>query len=367
MEGLVKGLLVGGGFTLSLILGFWPGGLSAPKPGWWRGLTIVALLVLIVLAFILPSGGTFADAMASGMGQGSTRLLPVLVHVVSVEPDGLLQVRDDNDQTQRVRLDMASMAGEHVTPGDRLIFAMNFDHSAKVFVAHRVIARDPVLSLPLTPGLEERARNIYFHVPAAWLSQMAWFISFAFALLYLKRRRMEDDIKASSAAALGGVFCILATVTGSIWARFNWGTFWTWDDARLTSIFIVLLIYGAYFALRASIENEDLRARLSSVYLVLLALPVVYFMFVMPRTTQGLHPGSAGDPNIGPVLSPQKDALNVIHQVLFGLSGFGFTLLFFWMLNVSIRSRLLALRRRQSVIAGEGREPAIAPQVVRLS
>lgn len=364
----MKGLLIGGGFILSLILGFWPGGISKPKPAWWRGLAVVGLFVLVVLAFLLPAGGTFSDAMASGMGQGSTRLLPVLGTIASVDPDGLYQMRDDNGQIQKVRLEMTSMSGEHVAVGERLIFAMSFDHAAKVFVAHRVVARDPVLALPLTPGLEERARNIYFHVPSAWLSQLAWFIAFGFAIVYLRTRRPEDDIRASSAAALGAVFCILATVTGSIWARFNWGTFWTWDDARLRSIFIVLLIYGAYFALRASIENEDLRARLSAVYLVLLALPVAYFMFVMPRMEQGLHPGSAGDANIGPVISPQKDALNIVHQVLFGLSIFSFTLLFFWMLNVAIRTRLFELRRRRSAIAREeSGAQAIAPQVVRLS
>ncbi len=363
----MKGLLIGGGFTLSLILGFWPGGLIKPKPTWWRIMTAASLLVLVVLAFVLPAGGTFSDAMASGMGQGSTHPLPVLGTVSDVSTDNTFLLKDDLGQVQKVRRDMATMADEPIAVGHRLIFSMTFDHSAKMFVAHRVVARDPSIALPLTPGLEERARNIYFHVPAAWLAQLAWFVAFGYAIVYLRRRRLSDDVIASSAAALGGVFCVLATVTGSIWARFNWGTFWTWDDPRLRSIFIVLLIYGAYFALRASIEEEGLRARLSAVYLVVLALPVLYFMFVMPRMEQGLHPGSSGDPNIGPVLSPQRDALNRIHQVLFGLSAFGFTLLYFWMLNVATRVRLFELRRRQRQTAAEEGSPAIAPQVVRLS
>jgi len=121
---------------------------------------------------------------------------------------------------------------------------------------------------PIIPGLEEKARNIFFHVPMAWVSVIAFITSLVFAIQFLRKKNSLDDIKSSSAAEIGLVFCFLATVTGAIWAKFNWGMFWNWDP-RQTSIFILLLIYGAYFALRSAIDIEEKRATLSAVYAII--------------------------------------------------------------------------------------------------
>lgn len=361
----MKALIVGGGVVLGLILGFWPGGISQAKPAWWRWLAIASMTALVVFALATPTGGSFDAAAKVGMNRGDTALVPIRGTIVSEPADGQLLLRDALGSEQPVRVADASIEIAELRPGRDVILLMNFDHVAKRFVAHRIESLDPWMSLPLQPELEERARNLYFHVPVAWISQMAWFVAFGFAIAYLRRRRPEDDIRASSAAALGALFCILATVTGAVWARFNWGVFWNWDPRQI-SIFIVLVIYGAYFALRSAIENPEQRARFSSVYLVLLALPVVYFMFVMPRMEGGLHPGSAGSGNIGPVLSPQEDALNPLKQVFFGLSMFSFTMLFFWMLNVGARTRLLEYRRSLERRPSDAEAGAIAPEVVRL-
>ena len=123
-----------------------------------------------------------------------------------------------------------------------------------------------------------------------------------YGIRYLRKRDITDDIRSSSAAGLGLLFCILATVTGAVWAKFNWGSFWNWDP-RETSIFVLLLIYGAYFSLRSAIEVEEKRATLSSVYSIIAAVTVPFFVFIMPRIMTGLHPGAAGDPDgAGPVI-----------------------------------------------------------------
>ena len=113
--------------------------------------------------------------------------------------------------------------------------------------------------------------------------------------------KFDDDVKSYAAAQLGMIFCILATVTGAVWAKFAWGSFWSWDP-RQTSIFALLLIYGAWFALRSSIESEEKRATLSSVYSMIAFVTVPFFIFIMPRIMTGLHPGSADDTNAGPVV-----------------------------------------------------------------
>jgi heme exporter protein C len=197
--------------------------------------------------------------------------------------------------------------------------------------------------LPIIPGLEEKARIIFFHVPTAWLSVIAFLTSMAYGILYLRRKQPLDDIKSSSAAGLGLLFCILATITGAVWAKFNWGSFWNWDP-RETSIFVLLLIYGAYFSLRSAIEVEEKRATLSAVYSILAAVTVPFFVFIMPRIMTGLHPGAKGDPDgSGPVV---QFKMAPTMRVIFFASLIGFTLLFFWMFSLRVRAaRLESLKR----------------------
>ncbi len=128
---------------------------------------------------------------------------------------------------------------------------------------------------PLIPGLDEKAKIIFFHVPTAWLSVISFLTAMIFGIRYLMKNNLDDDAKSNAALQLGMVFCILATVTGSIWAKFTWGAFWHWDP-RETSIFILLLIYGSLFALRSAIENDDKRAKLSAVYSIIAFLTVPF-------------------------------------------------------------------------------------------
>ena len=116
------------------------------------------------------------------------------------------------------------------------------------------------------------------------------------------KKDFNYELKSIASAELGFLFCILATVTGAIWAKFNWGSFWNWDP-RQTSIFILLMIYSAYFVLRSSISEKVKRARISSVYSILAGVTVPFFIFILPRITSGLHPGSKGDTEgAGPIV-----------------------------------------------------------------
>jgi heme exporter protein C len=189
--------------------------------------------------------------------------------------------------------------------------------------------------LPVIPGLEEKARIIFFHVPTAWLSVVAFLTSMTYAIQYLRKRDLAYDIRSSAAAGLGFMFCILATITGAVWAKFNWGSYWNWDP-RETSIFVLLLIYGAYFSLRSAVETEEKRATLSSAYSIIAAVTVPFFIFIMPRIMTGLHPGAKGDPEgAGPVVE-FKMAPNM--RVIFFTSLIAFTLLFYWMFTLRVRT-----------------------------
>ena len=115
-----------------------------------------------------------------------------------------------------------------------------------------------LLRAPLVPVLEETTRVLYFHIPAAWVTVLALGWSMIHSALYLWKRDLRHDDHASAAAELGFLFCVVATISGSIWAKAMWGSYWNWDP-RETSIFFVLLLYGAYLALRGSIEGDERR------------------------------------------------------------------------------------------------------------
>ncbi|PIU44472.1 MAG: ABC transporter permease [Ignavibacteriales bacterium CG07_land_8_20_14_0_80_59_12] len=193
---------------------------------------------------------------------------------------------------------------------------------------------------PVIPGLEERARIIFFHVPVAWTTVVAFLVALWNGVKYLRTMDLEADAASSNSAGLGLLFAVLATVTGSIWARFSWGSFWNWDP-RETSIFVLLLIYGAYFALRSAIESEERRARLSAVYAIIAGVTAPFFVFIMPRIMTGLHPGSRGDvQGSGPVVQFHM-APNML--LVFFAALIGFTVLFAWMMEIRLRTSRLEL------------------------
>src|SRR4030065_1041069 len=187
---------------------------------------------------------------------------------------------------------------------------------------------------PFILGLEQNAKIFFLHVPSSWLTVIAFLMSTIFSIQYLRKKNLDDDAKSYAAAQLGIIFCILATVTGSVCSKFAWDSFWSWDP-RQTSIFALLLIYGAWFALRSAIESEDKRTTLSAVYSIIAFLTVPFFIFIMPRIMTGLHPGSADDTNAGPIVDFK---MNANMQLVFFLSLIGFTILFFWMWNLGYKS-----------------------------
>jgi heme exporter protein C len=192
-----------------------------------------------------------------------------------------------------------------------------------------------LLEFPIIPGLEDKARNIFFHVPVAWTSVLGFLVALYYGFKYLRTKNLDYDIQSVSSAGLGMMFCLLATVTGSIWAKFNWGSFWNWDP-RETSIFILLLIYGAYFALRSALASDEVRARLSAVYAILAGLTAPFFIFIMPRIVGGLHPGAKGDTSGSTPVAQLHMPPNM--RFVFFASLIGFSLLFIWLLNLRIRA-----------------------------
>jgi heme exporter protein C len=165
------------------------------------------------------------------------------------------------------------------------------------------------------------------------------FAAYAFAMYlaikYLKTKNLEDDFKSSSAALLGTLFCVLATGSGSVFAKFAWGSFWNWDP-RETSIAVVLLIYLAYFSLRSAISDPVKKANLSAVYAILGFIAASFAIFIWPRITPGLHPGSPGGASTDKFIVMSGTTLIVVLPSLAA-----FLILYGWMYHLTVRIKRL--------------------------
>ncbi len=192
------------------------------------------------------------------------------------------------------------------------------------------------LYVPPALGLGELSRIIFFHVPLAWVGVLAYLVAMINGVLYLRQGKIRFDRQALYNAEIGFVFTLMATVTGAVFARYTWGMYWNWDP-RQTSVFILLLIYGAYFLLRSAVEDEERRARLSSVYSILAFISVPFLVFIIPRIYTTLHP----DPIIN--VEGQLNMDSRMFQV-FLASLAGFTGIYIW-IN-SLHSRLEKVRER---------------------
>lgn len=169
---------------------------------------------------------------------------------------------------------------------------------------------------------------------------VAFGVGMYYALRYLSTRDMQYDLKESLAARLGIIFCVLTTISGAIFAKNTWGSYWNWDP-RETSIFMLLMVYAAYFALRSAVGDPDQKANLSAVYSILGFVATIFLVFIMPRIIPGLHPGAPKPTGVseGSVISlSTKTALVLFPSVLAHIG------LFLWIYKLSID---IALRGRE--------------------
>ncbi len=180
------------------------------------------------------------------------------------------------------------------------------------------------LVIPPYQGLGDAGRIIIMHVPTAWICTVGFAVSALFSALYLWKRTPAYDAQAVAAAEAGFVFCLLATITGAIFAQVVWGVFWNWDP-RETSILVLLLIYLAYFALRSAIDDTERRRRLSASYNLFAAVVMPFLLFVAPRVSDStLHPNCAfiqGSKCDGIALQRGGDTVGQLGDVVLELQG----------------------------------------------
>ena len=212
---------------------------------------------------------------------------------------------------------------------------------------------------PLNNGFQvpEAARIIFWHVPMAMLGLLWFFVAGYHAVRFLFGRGSGDlrrDSRVSFACEVGLACTLLATFSGMIFAQVQWRTPWNWDPKQV-SILVLIMIYVAYFGLRMSVDEPQLRARLTSAYAILGAVAAPLLMYVVPHLpqVQTLHPTQ--------VLTGGLDSK-------WRLIWMGFTVVFLgvtaWLFE--LRVRLAALEARRSE-AGDPEDQVVVEAVRRPS
>ena len=182
--------------------------------------------------------------------------------------------------------------------------------------------------------VNETIRALYFHVPMWFGMVMLFLISTGYSIAYLRKPDEHTDIKATEFAMTGMVFGILGIITGMIWANYTWGSPWH-GDPKQNGAAVALLVYLAYFVLRSSLTQQEQRARLGAVYNIFAFAAMIPLIFIIPRMTDSMHPGSGGNPGFN-----MYDLDNRMRLVFYPAVT-GWILLGVWIASLRIRYRIL--------------------------
>jgi len=193
--------------------------------------------------------------------------------------------------------------------------------------------------------LGDASRVVYFHVPMAWGAVLAFIVSGVLSILYLIKRNPLDEKKAYNSAHIGMIYTILAVISGSLWAKISWGSYWNWDP-RETSITVLLLIYVAYFALRSAIEDQEKRGVIASSYLIFAMAVMPFLVFVIPRVNKSLHPDTIINTN-------KKMQMDMDMRIVLFTSVIAFTLLYIYIFKLKNKLSIIETKIDEKIEEGD--------------
>ena len=186
---------------------------------------------------------------------------------------------------------------------------------------------------------------LYIHVPSALMAINAWLMMLVASLIWLVRRHHVSALAAKAAAPIGVTMTLIALLTGAIWGKPMWGTYWAWDP-RLTSFLILFTFYLGYMALWEAIEDIEKAADLTSILCLVGSVFALLSRYAVNFWAQGLHQGASLS------LDKEKNVADVFYQPLL-LAIAGFVLLFVTLVLVRTRTevrlrRIAAVEARQT-------------------
>lgn len=195
-----------------------------------------------------------------------------------------------------------------------------------------------LFSVPALPILHETIRVLYFHLPMWFVMIILYLISVIFSIRYLIKGNPKDDLIAVESVNVGVIFCFFGLASGMIWANFTWGAPWP-NDPKLNGSAIATLMYLAYLVLRNALEEDQKRAQVSAIYNVFAFPVMIVLMYILPKSTDSLHPGSGGNSGFG-----DFDMDGTMKMVLYP-GALGWILLGIWLTNMRYRMRKISFNR----------------------
>ena len=378
------------------------------RQSWWKLLAVALLVYALVAGLLVPLKPNVVSVVPRAAAAGSTQTFTLLGYNTRFTQDGThprlwlttgeegqlqtLEATDvevTDDRALRATFDLpaalpdgssggrdlnlivsGATTGTFVAPG-MVRFSGEGAGTATGTDAWRVngigkgdLVANTAFTFPYRGLLAETIRNTYFHV-SLWFAMMFLYIAgVVYAIRYLRlqskfssgRLTLETDLttvtrleradyRAVTFTAVGTLFGVLGLLTGAVWAKYTWGSFWSWDIKQFTTL-IALLIYGGYFVLRAAFGDPEQRARLSGAYNVFAFACLIPLIYILPRlSATSLHPGAEGNPAMG------GEDLDNTMRMIFYPTIIGWTLFGGWMAGLAYRSRVAGeklLRAREA-------------------
>lgn len=193
------------------------------------------------------------------------------------------------------------------------------------------------IRIPYRIVIYETIRNLFYHVPMWFGMTFLVFLSFINSINYLRKEDLALDIFAAENANIGILFGLLGFASGTLWGHYAWGNVGDWmlQDTKILGALVGLIMYLAYFVLRGSLRDEFQRARISAVYNIFAFVLYILFIFILPRMTETLHPGSGGNPAFN--IYDVDDTMRWI----FYPAVLGWILMGLWLASIRVRMRFL--------------------------
>ncbi|MCB9349118.1 MAG: cytochrome c biogenesis protein CcsA [Lewinellaceae bacterium] len=344
------------------------------KKYWWKALSVIILIYVFIAGLTVPLSPGIERVAPTSVRTGDEVTLEVLGYNSRYDEGGevrawlkldneraleaeSVQVGDGRKLTALFRIPEYLPVGRRVQ--DFSLILDNEKDGASVLPSAVFITQDSIdpemgqkawvnspiqnlhehwtMTFPFRNILSETIRNTYFHVPL-WFAMIFIFIaSVVHSVRYLRGGSLEADNKAQAYTRVGILLGLLGLATGAVWARNTWGAYWS-GDVKQNMTAIALLIYFAYFILRAVFEDPEKKARISAVYNIFAFVALIPLIYVIPRLTDSLHPGAGGNPAFG-----TQDLDNTMRMVFYP-AVIGWTLLGFWMGNLSHRMGRIRLK-----------------------
>jgi heme exporter protein C len=234
------------------------------------------------------------------------------------------------------------MAGTNLTVDGRVTSSAAISSDQNGIDSSLAGANPEVLTAPLSQKI------FYFHMPVAWVSYLAFFITLISSIVYLWKRDERADTVAFAAAEIGILFATLALLTGPVWAKEEWGVYWRWEDTKLVTTFILWVAYVGYLILRPAISETVRRARVCAVYgiVAFLTVPISLLSARVAPLLQSSHPE---------VIASSTGSLSLEAGVTVTVSVIGFSFLFFAILlkRVEIEETRIELEVMKQKMGGE--------------